>query len=156
MMDARKQATVAPLLVVDAWKKPPLEDRAFAFQRAQRGGRPRLKSERRRQRRLRDGSEALQPSAQDLDHRLLARPRLASLVRRRGDVRFEPSLRPQSPELIQSLGRNPQRRSLRLQESDAPLARQRVEPFAPSGNGVGFLFAEAGKPQQRVMEFLGV
>src|SRR5260370_7085158 len=107
MVDPCKQATVAPLLVVDAWKKPPLEDRAFAFQRAQRGGRPRLKSERRRQRRLRDRSETLQPSAQDLDQRLLARPPLAGLVRRRGGVRFDPRLPPQSPALLHPPPPNP-------------------------------------------------
>ena len=56
MMDARKQATVAPLLVVDAGEEASAQNCAVAFQRRQRGDRgPRFKSERRGQRRLRDG-----------------------------------------------------------------------------------------------------
>ena len=108
MMDARKQAAITPLLVIDARKEASAQNRAIAFQRRQRSDRrPRFKSERRGERRLRDGPEALEPAAQDLDQRLVARPLLSGLVSGRRDVRFKLSLRPQSPELAQPLGWNP-------------------------------------------------
>src|SRR5208282_1968557 len=118
MMDARKQATVAPLLFVDARKEASAQNRAFAFQRGQRSDpRPRLKSERRRQRRLRDGPKTLEPAAQNLDQRLVARPLLSGLVSGRCDVRFEQRLWRESPELAQALGWNPEPSLRRLQES---------------------------------------
>ena len=53
MMDAREQAPVAPLLVVDAGEETALENRAFAFERGERRReRCRLKPERRGERRL--------------------------------------------------------------------------------------------------------
>ena len=66
-MDARKQAPVAPLLVVDAGKETSPENCAFAFERGEgRCYRARLKAERRGKRRWRDRSETLEPAAQDL------------------------------------------------------------------------------------------
>ena len=77
-VDAREQPPVAPLLVVDAGQEAAAQDRAVGFQRDQRGARrPRLESERRRKRCRRDRAEPLEPAAQDLDQRLLARPRLS-------------------------------------------------------------------------------
>ena len=72
MMDARQQAPVAPLLVVEAGKEAPLENCAFAFERGERRrDSARLKSERRGKRRRRDRPETLEPAAQDLDQRAL-------------------------------------------------------------------------------------
>ena len=43
-----------------------------------------------------------------------------------------------------------------FETSDALVARQRVEPFAPAGRGAGLGFGQAAQPQQRVMQLLGV
>src|SRR5580700_5818737 len=68
MMDARQQASVAPLLVIDAGKETSLENRAFTFERGERRrDRTRLKPERRGERRRRNRSKTLEPAAQDLD-----------------------------------------------------------------------------------------
>ena len=94
MMDAREQATVAPLLVVDARKKRPLRIAPSLSSAVSAAARPRFKSERRGQRRLRDGPKTLEPAAQDLDQRLVARPCRLGLVGGRRDLRLELSLRP--------------------------------------------------------------
>ncbi len=157
MVDARQQPAVAPLLVVDAGQEAAAQDRAFAFERRQRPGRrARLKSERRRQRRRRDRPEPLEPAAQDLDQRIVARQRLSGLIGGRRDLRFEPRLRPQGLELGQPLGRNPEPRLRREQKGDASLPRQRVEPFPPRGRGASLGFGQRPQPQQGVMQFLGV
>src|SRR5271155_948285 len=75
MMDARQEAAVAPLLVVDASKEEPLANRAFAFEGGERRCEgARLKSERGGERRWRDRSEALEPAPQDLDQSAFRRP----------------------------------------------------------------------------------
>ena len=126
MMDARQEAPVAPLLVVDAGKETSLENRAFTFERGEgRRDRTRLKPERRGERRRRDRSKTLEPATQDLDQGAVRRPCFASLFGGRRNLRLEPRLRPNAMELSEPLGRNPQRRVWRLQERDAFFARQR-------------------------------
>ncbi len=75
MMDARQQAPVAPLLVVDTGEETSLENCAFAFERGEgRSDGAWLKSERRGERRRRDRPEPLEPAAQDLDQGAIRRP----------------------------------------------------------------------------------
>ena len=108
MMDARQQAPVAPLLVVDAGEEASLEDCAVAFERGEgRCDRARLKPERRGKRGRRDRSQTLEPAAQDLDQRVVPGRRRFGLVGGRRDLRLEPTFRPDGLELRQPLGRNP-------------------------------------------------
>ena len=106
MVDARQQAPVAPLLVVEAGKEASLENCAFAFESGEgRCDRARLKPERRGERRWRDRPETLEPAAQDFDQGFIRRPRLPRLFGGRRDLRLEPRLRPQGSELSEPLGR---------------------------------------------------
>ena len=108
MMDAREQAAVAPLLVVDAGEEASLENGAVAFERCERRcDRARLKPERRGKRRRRDRSQTLEPAPQDLDQSLFLRRRRCGLIGGRRDLRLEPTFRPDGLELRQPLGRNP-------------------------------------------------
>ena len=76
MMDAREEAPVAPLLVVDAGEEASLENGAVALERNERRrGRAGLKPERGGQRGRRDRSKTLEPAAQDLDQGVVPRPR---------------------------------------------------------------------------------
>ena len=108
MMDARQQAPVAPLLVVDTGEETSLENCAFAFERGEgRCDGAWLKSERRSERRRRDRPEPLEPAAQDLDQGAIRRPFFAGLFGGRRDLRLELRLGPKAMELRKPLGRNP-------------------------------------------------
>ncbi len=108
MMNARQQAPVAPLLVVDAGKETSLENCAFAFEGGERRcDRARLKPERRGERRWRDRSKTLEPAAQDLDQGFIRRPCFAGLFGGRRDLRLELRLGPKAMELRKPLGWNP-------------------------------------------------
>ncbi len=111
MMDARQEAPVAPLLVVEAGKETPLENCAIAFESGEgRCYRAWLEPERRSERRRRHRPETLEPTAQDLDQGFIRRPCFAGLFGGRRDLRLEPRLGPNGMELSEPLGRNPQRR----------------------------------------------
>ena len=108
MMDARQEAPVAPLLVVEAGEETPLENCAVGLESGERRcDRARLKPERRGERRRRDRPETLEPAAQDLDQSAIRRPCFASLFGGRRDLRLEPRLRPEGLKLTKPLGRNP-------------------------------------------------
>ena len=108
MMNARQEAPVAPLLVVDAGKETTLENRAFAFEGGERRcDRARLEPERRGERGRRDRSEALEPAAQDLDQGAFRRPCFTGLFGRRRDLRLQLRLGPKAMELRKPLGWNP-------------------------------------------------
>ena len=93
VVDAREQAAVAPLLVIDAGQKPPAQDRAFALQGHQRtADRLRLEAERGGESGLRHRAETFEPAAQDLDQRLVRRR--GGLASRCGDARRAFGIRP--------------------------------------------------------------
>ncbi len=112
--------------------------------------RRRFKPERRRQPGLRHRTEAFQPSAQDFDQRLLLRPHGWR------NVRLAPCLWPYGVELVQALGRNPERSLGSFHVRGAFLLCQRREPFLPGGHCLNLSISQATKPQQCVMEFLGI
>ena len=99
MMNARQQAPVAQLLVIDAGKETSLENRAVAFEGGERRcDRARLKAERRGERRRRDRSETLEPAPQDLNQGAFRRPCFTGLFGRRRDLRLKLRFGPKSAE----------------------------------------------------------
>src|SRR5580698_6156593 len=157
MVDARQEAPVAPLLVVEARKETSFENGAVAFERRKRDrDSAGLKSERAGKRRWRDRSEALESATQDLDQCLFARPFYSRLIGWRRDLRLEPRLRPYRAELTKPLGRNPQRHMPCVHKRDTPVARQRIEPFAPSWLSADFCLCQTAEPEQRVVQLLGI
>src|SRR6266436_7248545 len=110
MVDAGKQPAVAPLLVIESLNKSSAQNGALDLQCRKRALEcRRFKPERRRQPGLRHRAEAFQPSAQDFDQRLLLRPHRLRLIQRGRNVRLAPCLWPYGVELVQALGRNPER-----------------------------------------------
>ena len=97
MMDARQEAPIAPLLIVEAGKETSLENCAVALERRERSrDSAGLKSERRGKRRWRDRSETLEPAAQDLDQRVYPPTMFRRPVRRaaRSPARAAPPAKP--------------------------------------------------------------
>src|SRR5262249_39717862 len=119
MVDACKQPTVAPLLVIESLNKSSAQNGALDLQRREGAlERRRFKPERRPQPGLRHRAEAFQPSAQDFDQGLLPRPygsllpRLRGRARTRGrgrNFRLAPRLWPYGVELVQAFGCDPER-----------------------------------------------
>ena len=83
-----------------------------------------VEPERRRQRGRGDRAEALEPAAQDLDQRLVARPRRSRVAPRAPrSAGSSARVRPQRAELRQALGGDPQRRRPAARSRAARLSR---------------------------------
>ena len=77
------------------------------------------------------------------------------LVGGRRDFRLEPRLGPEGPELV-SRSAGSRASPAALEQRDALVARQRVEPVAPRGRGASLGFGQAAEPEQGVVQLLGV
>src|SRR5579883_3330491 len=122
-MNASEEATVAPLLGVEAGYKTAAQDRAFRLQGQKRGVESvRLEAERRGERRLRRRAKAFEPAADDFDERLIRRPDRLGLV--------------------EAFSRDPERRLRRFQPRCTLGVGERFKPAGPVARSFGLLLGQ--------------
>src|SRR5579884_1552643 len=137
-MNASEEATVAPLLGVEAGYKTAAQDRAFRLQGQKRGVESvRLEAERRGERRLRRRAKAFEPAADDFDERL---------IRRRRDSRLQLGVRPDRLDLVEAFSRDPERRLRRFQPRCTLGVGERFKPAGPVARSFGLLLGQAAEP----------